>query len=864
MASRSLGVLTLDLIAKVGGFVSGMTAAERAADKSAKKMEASIKAIGVAGYAVGEALGQYLVRGVDLVAAAFPRLIDQAAQFQDIAEKTGGSAEGLASFAVAAGVAGADINTIAAASVKLTKNLTGVDDESKAAGAALKALGIPIAEFKKLAPEEQIERLAQELGKFQDGAGKTAVAVDLLGKSGAELLPFLKALGEVGRQKILTDEQIQAADSYADQLGRAKAELTLYASAAATQALPATTALTGVVVDLVKEFTGLSKEATALGTNSGVRIFAQNAGEFLAELLDRMATTKKEFGVLADFIATGAQRMQQLATFDFSGAAQTTKDFQDRYGLDSFYRKKSVEESGKAAGRSYVQQFRDQLAQGARSAFASLDPRRTDLGTNGKPVDPRGQLKYGGVPDKPKGGGADDPTKKLLDNDLKAYQAQADQAKELLADRNKILDLYNAQGLVSVKDYYTALQGNLDEATAAQMKSLDDQLKALQDYKAKAPKETDRADAQGKINDLLTKQAKLQRESGIAAIEMGVKQQQAAQAYRDSLNEVNAKILELDGNLGKAAEIRFDVANRQLRALAEASGDFASVEQIDRLREYTRAQADLSALQSRFSLAQGDLQIAEERITIARERGTMGELEGLRASGDARRAAVALMQQQLEKFQAIDAAARTPEQAQAIERLKVQLEGLKATVDPLADKFNTLFSDAAGNEFGNFITGAKTAKEAFRDFSNTVISEITRMAAKDLAKSLFGGGGSATGGIGFDFGSLLSGLFGGGGASGGGDVLGAFMKGKGLFQAGGFTGVGAANEPAGIVHKNEFVLNAKQTAAIGVGNLQRGNFGGGTVVHIHQSFAAGTDRRTTDQAARSAQLTFQRATGRNS
>jgi hypothetical protein len=855
LAARSLGVLTLDLIAKIGGFVSGMTAAERAADKSAKKIEASVKAIGVAGYAVGEALGQYLVRGVDLVAAAFPKLIDQAAQFQDIAEKTGGSAEGLASFAVAAGVAGADINTISAASIKLTKNLTGVDDESKAAGAALKALNIPIAEFKKLAPEEQLERVAKELATFKDGAGKTAVAVDLLGKSGAELLPFLKALAELGRQKILTDEQIQAADAYADQLGRAKAELTLYAAAAATQALPATTALTSVVVDLVKEFTGLSKEATALGTNSGVKIFAQAAGEFLAELLDRFVTTKREFGVLADFFVSTADAAGKALSFDFQGAGDVGRQFRARYGLDEMGRK-VVEDSGKAAGRTYVQQFRDQLAQGARSAFSALDPRRTDLGKSGKPVDPRGTLNYRGATSKSGGGGGDDPTKKLLDNDLKAFQAQADQAKELLGERNRILDLYNAQGLVSVKDYYAALQGNLDEATAAQMKSLDDQIKALQDYKAKAPKETDRADAQGKINDLLTKQAKLQRESGVAAIEMGVKQQQAAQAYRDSLNEVNAKILELDGNLGKAAEIRFDVANRQLRALAEASGDFASVAQIDRLRAYTTAQADLNSLQQKFSLAQGDLSIAEERITLARERGTMGEIESLRASGDARKAAIALMQQQLEKFQAIDAAARTPEQAQAIERLKVQLEGLKATVDPLADKFNTLFSDAAGNAFGDFITGTKTAKDAFKDFSNTVISEMSRIAAKDLAKSLFGGGGQATGGVGFNFGSLLSGFF-GGSSSGGGDALGSFITAKG-FSGGGFTGVGAANDPAGIVHKNEYVLTAKQTRQIGVANLDRGNFGGGTYV-TNVSVEGRIDRQTRNQIANEVSLEQRRA-----
>ena len=464
------------------------------------------------------------------------------------------------------------------------------------------------------------------------------------------------------------------------------------------------------------------------------------------------------------------------------------------------------------------------------------------------------QLDYKGAT-KPGGGGSkDDPTKKLLENDLKAFKAQGDAAKELLADRNKILDLYNSQGLISVKDYYDALRGNAEEATAAQRKALDDQIKALQDFQAKAPKATDKADAQGKINDLLVQQAKLERESGNAAIEMGIKQQQATQAYRDSLNEVNAKILELDGNLSKAAEIRFDQQNRQLRALAEASGDFASVAQIDRLREYTKAQADLNAVQQKFTLAQGDLQIAEERITQARERGTMGEIQALQASGAARREAVAIMQQQLEKFQAIDAAARTPEQAQAIERLKVQLEGLKATVDPLADKFNQLFADAAGNAFGDFISGTKSAKDAFKDFANTVISEIARMAAKDIARSLFGGGGQATGGVGFNIGGLLSSFFGGGGS---GDVLGDFINSK-KFASGGYTGAGAANDPAGIVHKGEYVLNQEQTKRIGVQNLERGNFGGGDSI-VNVSVQGRIDRETANQLANQVSLQQRRA-----
>ena len=48
MASRSLGTLTLDLIAKVGGFVAGMEKAERTAKKGAKEIGSAADAASLA------------------------------------------------------------------------------------------------------------------------------------------------------------------------------------------------------------------------------------------------------------------------------------------------------------------------------------------------------------------------------------------------------------------------------------------------------------------------------------------------------------------------------------------------------------------------------------------------------------------------------------------------------------------------------------------------------------------------------------------------------------------------------------------------------------------------------------------------
>lgn len=849
MASRSLGTLTLDLVAKIGGYTAGLDKAEKEAAKRAAAIE---KVFDAAAIGVGAAFGAMAAAGATAF-AALSKGIEEAAKFQDLAEMTGGSAEGFASLAVAAATAGVDMNSVAAASIKLTKNLTGLDDESKAAGAALTALGIPIKEFQKLSPEDQIDRLTKAFGGFADGTGKTAIALDLWGKSGAEQLKLMKALYEQGgRTNILTADQIKLADDYADRQAKLRAEMGLYAAAITTLAIPSLNAMGKAATDLIQQLVGTNNAQNDLARNLAILDWAEKGALAIATLGETavgVAKTLRAIGGSFESVYADSKLLTALTPVGAVKAALSgdsvssllaernakAKEANDRY-VDLW------NYDGAKATTAIKKAFADQRAIIKNSA----DPEIQRLMARSRAAQALPVLDYQGKAAKTPKGAADDPTKKLLENELAAIKAQGEAAKDLLADRNKVLDLYNSQGLLSVKDYYTQLQGNLDEATAAQAKSYDDQIAALKKFQAAASKQTDVADAQGKINKLEEDKAKLYRQSGTAALESSIKQVQAQKAVKDAFDEVNAKVLEFQGNLRAAGEIRFDAANEKLITQAKAEQNEQVIKQIDLLKQYTLAQADINKLQSQFSLAQGDLQIAEERITIARERGTMGEIESLKASGEARKTAIALMEKQLAAFQALDAAARTPEQTQAIERLKVQLEGLKAAVDPLADKFNTLFADSAGSALSDFINGTKTAKEAFKSFTDSIFKELTNLIVKDLFKQLFNGGGAATGGVGVNFGSILSSFFSGGGATP-------------TFASGGFTGVGAANDPAGIVHKGEYVLTAEQTKRIGVSNLDRGDFGGGTVVNINQSFAPGTDRRTADMAALSASRAMQRA-----
>jgi hypothetical protein len=82
-----------------------------------------------------------------LSAGAFVGLVkgslDAAARLDDLAESTGGTVEGLSALQRVAEISGTDIDSVAGASVKLTRALSDLGGEGgKAAAEALKAIGL--------------------------------------------------------------------------------------------------------------------------------------------------------------------------------------------------------------------------------------------------------------------------------------------------------------------------------------------------------------------------------------------------------------------------------------------------------------------------------------------------------------------------------------------------------------------------------------------------------------------------------------------------------------------------------------------------------------------------------------------------
>jgi len=323
MSSRSLGTLTLDIVAKIGGYQAGLQAAEKEAIKRAKAIE---KVFDQAAKGIGIAFGAIAASGAAAF-AAFDQLVKQAGDFQDLAEKTGASAEALASFSVAAKVGGASMDEIAGASQRLTKSLVGVDDESKAAGAAISALGLDLKEFKTLAPEDQLTEVAKALQGVANEGDKVAIAMALFGKAGANLLPFLKELGGgIGRVNVLTAEQIRLADDYADKQALLQGQLNLYAQAIAVQLLPAYNSLVGAFVDAAKGLTDMDQAAKNLNQSGSIQAWGESAAKAVAFIVDAVDGVTRSVQIFGKALAGQLAVATQLATLNFRGALSAGRE----------------------------------------------------------------------------------------------------------------------------------------------------------------------------------------------------------------------------------------------------------------------------------------------------------------------------------------------------------------------------------------------------------------------------------------------------------------------------------------------------------------------------------------------------------
>ncbi|ENB7484707.1 phage tail tape measure protein [Enterobacter hormaechei] len=203
MAGKSLGTLTLDLVAKVGGFVSGMDKAERASQQWAKQVQKdaaeTTKAFASIGSATVALAGAVGVAGFQLLKSTSKQI----AETDRWAKSLNISTQELLSWQFAAEKAGVSGDQMADIFKDIGDKIgDAVLNKSGEAVDALNALGLSAEKLSKVSPDKQLLAIGESLGKISTNAEKTTV-LESLGNDLSKLLPLFDNNNEKLKQFLI-------------------------------------------------------------------------------------------------------------------------------------------------------------------------------------------------------------------------------------------------------------------------------------------------------------------------------------------------------------------------------------------------------------------------------------------------------------------------------------------------------------------------------------------------------------------------------------------------------------------------------------------------------------------------------------
>lgn len=668
--------------------------------------------------------------------------IDAADQINKLSQRTGIAVENLSSLKFAAELADVDIATLANGIKKLSVNMADAQRGTGEAVDAFKALGVNVkdAQGGLRSTDDVLLELADKFSKFEDGANKTALAVQIFGRAGDQLIPFLNQ-GATGIAELRKE---------AERLGITMSGETAKSAEAFNDNLKA-----------------IGESAKGLG-----RALAASMLPSLVEITNQMRLAAQEGGFLAAVWAG----LKEVVIQTFGGNAQSNLRDANKAIADQLVLIEKLETTEARRGTlntgnrekqiTAAKQELDRLKGEALKAQELLKF-STPGGLNPPPA-PKAAAPA--LPSKASMSTVRDTARDLLSGILQDLQRDIAQAQAQLTDRLGFLEEAFKDNLLSIEDYYERRRNAQQEATAETIAALDKEQKALEQFRDRpGAKPEERIQAENQIRTVIEKRAAVEERAAISGIKLWREEQNAVENYKRAVQDVNIQILELQGSLAEAARARFSVQTKDIREKATQQQDQRTLDNLDILEREAGIKADINRITQDAGIIQDQLRNAEDRTEIARKRGTRSELQVLRESDAARQATVTQLLQIAEAYDAIAASSADKRLKQNAENFRVEIEKLEASASQLRDKFEQIGTNAFSDFLSDAITGTKTLKEAFKDMVNSIVSQISRLAAQDIAGSLFGKPGvidesGAFGGLSGIFGKgidWLTGIFGG-------------------------------------------------------------------------------------------------------
>lgn len=288
MSQAEIGNLRVRLGVDTAEFANGL----KGAQASLSGLSGSLKT-----FAIGAAASATAALGG--LAIAVSRSLSRMDDMGKAAQKIGIPVDELSKLEYAARLSDVSLESLTTTLAKFSKSiaLVAAGGENDA-GAALRAIGISATDAEgKLRPTSAIiEDVAAKFATMRDGANKTALAIALFGKSGAEMIPLLnggrEAIRGAGEELqrfggVVTPEAAKQAEQFNDNLTRLQTAFDGLIQEALGPVIPQLVALTERMIELVK-------------TGVPVGEWISNLVSFFAELKPFIETTRKEIEMLAE------------------------------------------------------------------------------------------------------------------------------------------------------------------------------------------------------------------------------------------------------------------------------------------------------------------------------------------------------------------------------------------------------------------------------------------------------------------------------------------------------------------------------------------------------------------------------------
>lgn len=395
----ALGSLVVKLGLEYAQFTGGLDKSEQAALAAAKKIQDTFDGMkrGIAATAGAVAGGLAAAFTVN----AFTNLIQGSMQanaaLEDLSMQTGASAAALKELIEIGKFNDMGPEQIGAAMNKLASNMAGATEESKGAGKALQALGIDFKTLKAMSPDVQMQTIATAMAQFEDGTGKSAVAMALFGKEGAKMIPMLTDLAEVEDLRTkLTEAQIEAQEKLSaqsanldDNVVRITKSSEKWKKELAEGMIPALDLGAEAVLDLMNGSGGLREEVRKLSADGSIKQWTMDAIKGLSYVADAGQIAWRVLQSIGKGLGGFAAALVQAINGDFRAAWGILKDSgQDM--VDAFdgptvgerfrVSLEKMSEASKNAGQEAQKATKGQIAftnstdQSAKTAAAAKDP----------------------------------------------------------------------------------------------------------------------------------------------------------------------------------------------------------------------------------------------------------------------------------------------------------------------------------------------------------------------------------------------------------------------------------------------------------------------------------------------------------